>query len=251
MDAADRYEVLVIGSGEAGKYLAWTLSNDGHRTALIERKMVGGSCPNVACLPSKNMIHSAKVVSFAARAAEFGVEAGSVTTDMAGVQHRKRKMVEDLVRVHLGRFEASGVDLIMGEGRFVAPKTVAVRLNDGRERIVAGERIFLSLGTRAALPDVPGLPDSLPMTHVEALELDRVPHRLIVVGGGYVGLELAQAARRFGSHVTVVERGAQLAGREDSDVGTALLDLCHEEGMKFSWGPRFVVSRAGQENRSA
>ena len=124
MSTTARYNVLVIGSGEAGKYLAWTLSKAGNRTALIERQMVGGSCPNVACLPSKNIIHSAKVASLAARASEFGLEVGSTATNMQGVQRRKRRMVDDLIKVHLGRYEASGVDLIMGEARFVAPKTV-------------------------------------------------------------------------------------------------------------------------------
>ena len=145
-------------------------------------------------------------------------------------------MVEDLIKVHLGRYEASGVDLIMGEARFVAPKTVAVDLNDGGTRTITGERVILSVGTRATIPDVPGLADARPMTHVEALDLERVPDHLIVVGGGYVGLELAQAARRFGSHVTVIERGAQLAGREDPDVGAALLELFQDEEIEVLLG---------------
>lgn len=117
------------------------------------------------------------------------------------VQHRKREMVEDLIKVHLDRYEASGVELIMGEARFISPKTVTIRLNGHGTRVIAGERVFLNIGTRAAIPNVPK-----PMTHVEALELDRLPDHLIVLGGGYVGLELAQALRRFGSHVTVIER---------------------------------------------
>jgi pyruvate/2-oxoglutarate dehydrogenase complex dihydrolipoamide dehydrogenase (E3) component len=232
VSTAEHYDVLVIGSGEAGKYLAWTLSNEGHRTALVERKMVGGSCPNVACLPSKNMIHAAKVASFAAHAAAFGVKLDAVATDMPGVQRRKQQMVEDLVNVHSARYKESGVDLIMGNARFIAPKTVAVSLNDGGTRRLAGERVILSVGTRAAIPDVPGLPDARPMTHVEALNLERVPERLVVVGAGYVGLELAQAFRRFGSHVTVVERGDQLAGREDVDVAAALFELFRDEDIQ-------------------
>jgi pyruvate/2-oxoglutarate dehydrogenase complex dihydrolipoamide dehydrogenase (E3) component len=245
------YDVLVIGSGEAGKYLAWTLSKEGHTTALIERKMVGGSCPNVACLPSKNIIHSAKVASFAARAEAFGVQAGSVAIDMPGVQRRKRKMVDELVKVHLTRYEASGVDLIMGEARFVAPNTIAISLNNGGTREVTSERIILSLGTRAAIPGVPGLTDARPMTHVEALDLERVPDRLLVVGGGYVGLELSQAARRFGSHVTVIERGSQLAGREDADVGAALLELFQDEGIEvlLRTAVHRVEGRSGEDVR--
>ena len=250
MAAMERYEVLVVGSGEAGKYLAWTLSKAGQHTALVERAMIGGSCPNVACLPSKNVIHSAKVASLAARGAEFGLERAEAP-DMHRVQQRKRKMVEDLIRIHLGRYEASGAELIMGEARFVAPRTVAVTLNAGGERVLAGERVFLSLGTRAAVPAVPGLSEAGPMTHVEALDLERVPDHLVVVGGGYVGLELAQAARRLGSSVTVIEQGAQLAGREDPDVAAALLELFQAEGIDVALqsAVRRVAGRSGERVR--
>ena len=230
----EQYDVLVIGSGEAGKYLAWTLAAEGHRTAVVERKMIGGSCPNVACLPSKNLIHGAKVASLAARAAEFGVRAGATAIDMPGVQLRKRRMVDDLVEVHLGRYEASGAELILGEARFVGPQSVEVALAGGGTRSLTGDRVILSVGTRATIPAVPGLAAARPMTHVELLDLDRVPDHLAVVGGGYVGLELAQAARRFGSRVTVIERGAQLAGREDADIAAAILELFRDEGIDVS-----------------
>ncbi|PYX44131.1 MAG: mercuric reductase, partial [Acidobacteria bacterium] len=219
MPQTERYEVLIVGSGEAGKYMAWTMAGAGHRTAVIERKLVGGSCPNIACLPSKNIIHSAKVASFARRAEEFGLELGSLSVNMAGIQRRKRKMVEDLIQLHLDRYKASGAELIMGSACFVGPRTVEVSLSGGSTRVIAGERVFLNLGTHAVIPDVPGLRESEPMTHVEALDLDRLPEHLVVLGGGYVGLELAQAFRRFGSRVTVIEREPQLASREDSDVG--------------------------------
>jgi pyruvate/2-oxoglutarate dehydrogenase complex dihydrolipoamide dehydrogenase (E3) component len=251
MPAIDRYDLVVVGSGEAGKYLAWTLSKAGNRTVMIERRLVGGSCPNVACLPSKNIIHSAKVASFVARASEFGLGVGSTATNMRTVQRRKRQMVADLIEVHLGRYEGAGVDLIMGEARFVAPRTVEVALNDGGARTITGDRVILSLGTRAAIPDVDGLADARPMTHVEALDLERVPDHLIVLGGGYVGLELAQAARRFGSRVTVVERGAQLAGREDPDVGAALLELFGDEEIDVLLGAQItrVEGRSGEQIR--
>jgi pyruvate/2-oxoglutarate dehydrogenase complex dihydrolipoamide dehydrogenase (E3) component len=231
MSTTEHYDVLVIGSGEAGKYLAWTLSKEGHRTALVERKMIGGSCPNIACLPSKNIIHSAKVASFASRAAEFGVTAAEPAIDMPRVQERKRAMVEALIGVHVGRYEASGVDLVMGEARFIGPRAVEVSSESRATRTLSGERVILSVGTRATIPAVPGMTESQPMTHVEALDLERVPDHLIVVGGGYVGLELAQAFRRFGSRVTIVERGEQLAGREDRDVAEAILELFRDEGI--------------------
>ena len=231
MPATENYDVLVIGSGEAGKYLAWTMAGEGHRTAVVERALVGGSCPNIACLPSKNIIHSAKVRSLAGRAAEFGVDAGPATTSMKGVQDRKRAMVDALRRVHLDRYRASGAELIMGHARFTAPRTVDVALADGGTRRISGDRVFLNLGTSATVPDLPGLAAAEPMTHVELLDLDRLPDHLIVMGGGYVGLELAQAMRRFGSRVTVIEQGPQLAGGEDADVAAAVLDLFRDEDI--------------------
>jgi pyruvate/2-oxoglutarate dehydrogenase complex dihydrolipoamide dehydrogenase (E3) component len=156
-------------------------------------------------------------------------------------------MVEELVGVHMTRYRESGVELIMGEARFAELKTVRVTLNDGGTRVLSGERVILSVGTRAAVPDVPGLANARPMTHVEALDLDRVPDRLVVVGGGYVGLELAQAFRRFGSEVTVIERGEQLAGREDADVAAALSELFRDEGIQVVLRAelRRVVGRSG------
>ena len=231
MPATDHYEALVIGSGESGKYIAWTMAKACHRTAVIERKLIGGSCPNIACLPSKNIIHSAKVASFMRRGAEFGLALGAPAVNMPGVQLRKRKMVEDLVNIHLDRYKASGAELIMGEARFVGPRTVEVTLNAGGTRTITGDKVFLNLGTRAAMPDIPGLAACQPMTHVEALDLDRLPDHLIVLGAGYVGLELSQAMRRFGARVIVIERGEQLASHEDPDVGTALLELFQSEGI--------------------
>jgi pyruvate/2-oxoglutarate dehydrogenase complex dihydrolipoamide dehydrogenase (E3) component len=251
MSAIDRYDLAIVGSGEAGKYLAWTLSKAGHRTAMVERSMVGGSCPNIACLPSKNIIHSAKVASLVRRGTEFGLALSSVSTNMAAVQRRKRSMVDALVKVHLDRYEVSAVELIMGEAAFVAPKTIGISLNTGGERVITADRVVLSLGTRATDPDAPGLVDALPMTHVEVLDLERVPKHLVVIGGGYVGLELAQAIRRFGSHVTVIERGPQLASREDPDVGAALLELFRDEGIHVLLNATVtgVEGRSGEQVR--
>ena len=228
----DRFDVLIIGSGEAGKYLAWTMAKAGRRTAVVERGLIGGACPNIACLPSKNIIHSAKVAELTRRAAEFGIATGPVTIDMASVRARKRQMVEGLINLHLDRYRASGADLILGEARFVAPRTVEVKMQDGTVGILTGDRVFLNVGTQAAIPDVPGLQAARPLTHIEALELDRVPEHLVVLGGGFVGLELAQAMRRFGSRVTVLERETQLAGREDSDVAEEILRLFGDDGIE-------------------
>jgi pyruvate/2-oxoglutarate dehydrogenase complex dihydrolipoamide dehydrogenase (E3) component len=232
MSETQHVDVLVLGSGEAGKYLSWTTAKAGLSTAMVERELIGGACPNIACLPSKNVIHSAKVSELYRRSPEFGVIPGLAAVNMAGVRGRKRKMVDDLVAVHLERYRDSGVALILGEGRFVAPKTVEVQLNQGGQLALSGDRVFLNVGTRAAIPALPGLEDVDVLTHVEALELDRVPERMIVLGGGFVGLEFAQAMRRFGAQVTVVEQGPQLAPREDPDVAQALLQLFLDEGIE-------------------
>lgn len=247
----EKYEALVLGSGEAGKWIAWTIADEGRRTAMVERKWLGGSCPNIACLPSKNVIYSARVASLARRGPEFGLEIDQLRINMAGVQRRKRQMVEAEHQFHAKRTADAGIELIMGEGRFVAPRTIEVALNDGGTRKIVGERVFLDLGSHSTMPNIPGLAASNPMTHVELLGLDRLPRHLIVIGGGYIGLELAQAMRRFGSEVTVIERGVQLAEREDPDVGAALLDLFHDEGIEVLLGtdvPK-VDGHSGKEVR--
>jgi pyruvate/2-oxoglutarate dehydrogenase complex dihydrolipoamide dehydrogenase (E3) component len=232
MSNVEKYENLVIGSGGSGKFVGWAMGGAGRRTAMVERKMLGGACPNVACLPSKNIVYSAKVISLAKRGAEFGLHTGSLSVDMATVQRRKRLMVEGLHQMHLDKTIASGAELIMGNARFIAPRTVEIELNSGGKRTIAGDRVFLDLGSRATIPELPGLSAANPMTHVELLDLDRLPAHLIVLGGGYIGLELSQAMRRFGAQVTVIEAGPQLAGREDPDVGAALKDLFVDEGIE-------------------
>ena len=201
----ERCQNLVIGSGVGAKIIAWTLAKRGQKTIAVERSMIGGSCVNVACLPSKNVIYSAKAVSLVDPKTGLGVTKGEMGVDMAGVARRKRKMVDELVQMHLANFKESGAELVMGEARFTEVKTAEVSLNGGGSRTLRGERVFLGLGSRAAIPDVPGLAESEPLTHVEALNLERRPEHLIVLGGGYVGLEFAQVMRRFGSRVTIIQ----------------------------------------------
>lgn len=231
MSQPEPFEMLVLGSGEGGKFLAWHMAASGHRTALVERKLIGGSCPNTNCLPSKNEIWSAKVADLVHHADRFGMVTGSTATNMKKVLARKRDMVDGLIAMHLDNYKASGAELIMGTGRFIAPKTIEVSLNDGGTRVLTGDRVALNLGTHATIPDIPGLAAVKPLTNIEALELDRLPDHLVVIGGGYVGLELAQAYRRFGSRVSIIEAGPQLAGREDSDVATAILEMLRDEGI--------------------
>jgi len=229
------YDILILGSGAGGKLLAWDMAAAGRRTAVVERRWIGGSCPNINCLPSKNEIWSAKVADLVHHAADFGLMAGPYKTNMRRVLERKRNMVEAEVAAHLENYKASGAKLIMGTGRFVAPKTVEVRLNDGGTRLVTGDRVFLNLGTHATIPSIPGLSDSRPLTNIELLELDRVPEHLIVLGGGYVGLEFAQAYRRFGSRVSVVTN-SQLLPREDPEVADEIRRILAAEDIEFVLG---------------
>ena len=231
MAKPERIDALVLGSGEGGKYLAWHLARSGQRAVVVERRWIGGSCPNINCLPSKNEIWSAKVADLARRAGNFGAMTGPVTIDMAKVRQRKRDMVDGLIAMHLQNYKDSGAELIMGSGRFVAPKTIEVQLNEGGTRLLAGEQVFLNVGTSPAIPDVPGLAAAQPLTNIKALDLDYPPSHLIVLGGGYVGLELAQAYRRFGSRVTIVEYGPQLAGREDADVAEEIRRILGDDGI--------------------
>jgi pyruvate/2-oxoglutarate dehydrogenase complex dihydrolipoamide dehydrogenase (E3) component len=227
----ENYQNVVIGSGVGGKLVAWNLAKKGQKTVAVERAMIGGSCPNVACLPSKNVIYSAKAVALVDPKIGLGVTTGQLRVDMAGVARRKRLMVEGLVALHLENFKASGAELVMGDARFIGPKTVEVALNEGGSRQIRGDRVFLGLGSRARIPSVPGLAAAEPMTHVEALNLERLPEHLIVLGGGYVGLEFAQAMRRFGSRVTIVQRGNRLLEREDADIASAVEELMRDEDI--------------------
>jgi pyruvate/2-oxoglutarate dehydrogenase complex dihydrolipoamide dehydrogenase (E3) component len=197
----------------------------------VERGLIGGSCPNIACLPTKNVVHSAKVADFVRHDRDFGSGTAPAHLEMAEVRARKRRMVDGLVSMHIDKYKGSGAELVFGEGSFVGPKTIEVRLKNGGVRTLEGERVFLNLGIHAAIPDIPGLRAAKPLTHVEALELDCLPEHLIVLGGGYVGLEFAQAFARFGSRVTVLERGPQLLPREDKDVADALPEFLRLDGV--------------------
>lgn len=248
-EAVEHFDAIVLGGGNGGMHLAWHLAESGLRVAVVERRWVGGSSPNVNCLPSKSAIGSAKVADHVHRAPAFGAGGDSVQVDMGKVRERKRDMVGHLVADTLKQYKNSGAELIVGRGRFVAPRTISVRLTDGGHRSLTGDRIFLNLGTRAAIPEVPGLRTARPMTSVETLELDYVPPHLIVLGGGYVGLELAQAYRRFGSRVTIVQHGPHVVSGEDDDVAEEVRRMLADEGIDVleNAAPIEVVGMSGDE----
>ena len=245
----EKLDVLILGSGQGGKLLAWHMAKSGRRTAVVERRWIGGSCPNIACMPTKNEIWSARVAHLAHHAGQFGTVAGPVETDMTAVRQRKRDMVNREIELHLQNYRATGAELIMGSGHFIAPKTIEVRLNDGGTRVLTGEQVFLNLGTHPAVPDIPGLKDARPLTHIEALELDYLPPHIILIGGGYVGLEMAQAYRRFGSRVTVVEPAPRIMTREDPDIAEELQRILGSEGIQFIVAAEIshVLGRSGEE----
>jgi pyruvate/2-oxoglutarate dehydrogenase complex dihydrolipoamide dehydrogenase (E3) component len=231
MSQSETFDVVILGSGQGGKRLAWHLGRSGKKVAVVERRWVGGSCPAVACMPSKNELWSARVAYLVRNAASFGTIVDGVRTDMARVLRRKQDMVDREIEAHLNAYRETGAELIMGSGRFIGPKMIEVALNDGGTRVLVGSEIVLNTGSHAAIPDIPGLKDAHALTHIEALELGDLPAHLIVLGGGYTGIELAQAFRRFGSPVTIIEPGRQIMGREDEDVSKEIHDVLSSEGI--------------------
>jgi pyruvate/2-oxoglutarate dehydrogenase complex dihydrolipoamide dehydrogenase (E3) component len=225
------YDLVILGGGTGSTVAAWTFAGQGQRVAVIERKYIGGSCPNIACLPSKNILHSARIASYFRRGPEFGMFADGFRVEMPAVRARKRAMVSGLNDVYLQNYKQTGAEFILGSGRFVAPRTLEVVLPGGTKRRLRGGNVIVSTGTRASVDPIPGLAEAQPLTHVEALELAQVPGHLIVLGAGYVGVELSQALRRFGSKVTIIDRNDRLLHTEDDDVTNALGDLFRDEGI--------------------
>src|SRR5258705_4810033 len=227
----EEFDLVILGGGTGSTIAAWTFAGEGKSVAVVDRKYIGGSCPNIACLPSKNIIHSAKVVDYFRRSKEFGIAHDGFTIEMSGVRERKRKMVVGLNEMYMENYRNTGAEFILGTGRFLAPRTVEVTLADGTTRQLRGANVIVSTGTRATLETIPGLAEVQPLTHIEALELDEIPEHLLVVGAGYVGVEMSQAMRRFGSKVTLIDRNGRLMSKEDPDVCEALGSLLADEGI--------------------
>jgi pyruvate/2-oxoglutarate dehydrogenase complex dihydrolipoamide dehydrogenase (E3) component len=232
MAAAQQFDAVVIGAGQAGVPLARALAHAGRKTALIEREHVGGTCINEGCTPTKTMVASARVAYLARRGGDYGVETGPVRVDLAKVRERKRDIVASFRGGSERRLaQTDGLDLVMGEASFTAAKSLDVRLASGARVAVTAELIFINTGARPARPPLDGLDEVRALDSTSIMELESVPGHLLVLGGGYIGLEFAQMFRRFGSRVTVVQRSGQLLGREDPDVAEAITAILREDGV--------------------
>jgi len=229
-----QYDAIVIGAGQAGGPLSTALARAGWKVAIIEREHVGGTCINEGCTPTKTMVASARVAYLASRAADYGVHTGPISVDMTVVRKRKRDIVESFRSGSQRRIEStSGVDLLMGESYFVEPKVVEVRLSTGEIRRLSAGTIFINAGARPSKPSIEGLEQVQTLNSTTIMELDTVPEHLLVLGGGYVGLEFGQMFRRFGSQVTIIQRGSHLLAREDNDVADAVADILREDGISL------------------
>src|SRR5215211_1019556 len=245
--ATQHYDAVVIGAGQGGVPLSRALAEAGRRTALIEREHVGGTCINEGCTPTKTMVASAKTAYVDRRSADYGVHNGQVAVELSEVRHRKRAIVDSFRESGVRRIEATeGLDLIAGEASFKGPKTLAVRTNEGEELELDADSVFINAGARPANPPIEGL-DSVPaFNSTTVMELGELPEHLLVLGGSYVGLEFAQMFRRFGSEVTVVQRGKQLMSREDTDVAEAVAEIMRQDGIEVLLGTQ--TRRAAQDD---
>src|SRR5882757_1408185 len=231
--AAERFDAIVIGSGQGGNPLAVAMAKHGWKTAVVERRLVGGTCVNFGCTPTKTLVASARVAYLSRRAKDFGVEAGAVTVDMAAVRARKQQVIEKSRGGNYKRLtETENLTLIQGEAAFTGPHGVSVVLNEGGTRSLTAERIFIDTGVRAALPHLDGLSEVPHLDNESIMELETVPAHLLVLGGGYIALEFAQMFRRFGSEVTIVQEAERLAEREDADISDEIAKILREDGIE-------------------
>ncbi len=227
------YDAIVIGTGQGGKPLAVALAKAGWKTAVIERLHIGGTCINVGCTPTKTMVASARVAYLVRRAADYGVHTDKITVNLAEVRHRKQSVVDDFRGGSQRSIEQTeNLELIFGEASFTGANAIAVKLNNGEMRQLAAPKIFINVGCRPAAPALEGIGKISVLDSTSIMELDELPEHLLVLGGGYIGLEFGQMFRRFGSRVTIVQRGNQLLGREDQDVADEVAKILREDGLE-------------------
>jgi pyruvate/2-oxoglutarate dehydrogenase complex dihydrolipoamide dehydrogenase (E3) component len=246
MSASDHYQAIVIGSGQGGTPLCQALAKSGLRTALVERAHVGGTCVNEGCTPTKTMVASGRVAYLARRGTDYGVHTGSITIDMKRVRQRKRDIVNTFRNSNQENIEkTANLDFLLGEASFTDPRAIQVRMKDGSQRTLTADKFFINAGCRPSVPSLEGLQNVPYLDSTSIMELDAVPEHLLVIGGGYIGLEFGQLFRRFGSRVTIVHRGAQLLGREDADVATEVLSIMKQDGIELFFNAK--VQRVTKE----
>lgn len=230
----EEFDDVVLGGGKGGKSLAMALANAGHRVALIEKGQIGGSCINVACIPTKTMVASAKLIELASRADEFGVALRPPESSIAGIVERKRRVVGGMVDTHWKLFTGTpNMAFLLGTGKFLADRTLEVALDGGSTRVVRGKRVYINTGSHTTIPPIPGLDTVNYLTSTSVMELEELPARLIIVGAGYIALEFAQVFRRLGSDVVVVGRGERFLPNEDSDIAAEIRKVLEEDGIEF------------------
>jgi pyruvate/2-oxoglutarate dehydrogenase complex dihydrolipoamide dehydrogenase (E3) component len=262
MSASDHYHAIVIGSGQGGTPLSMALAGAGLRTALVERSHIGGTCINEGCTPTKTMVASGRVAYLARRGKEYGVSTGDIRIDMARVRERKRDIVEGFRSGSQKRLEqTANLDVIFGEASFTSPKSLSAQVRHGTQRTLSADRIFINAGARPSVPKLDGLKDVLFLDSTSIMELDCVPEHLLVLGGGYIGLEFGQLFRRLGSRVTIVQSAAQLLAREDADVAEGVLAILKQDGIEVLLSARAervvksgaqvqLTVRSGNESRN-
>src|SRR5690349_3139499 len=249
MGTPEHYQAIVIGSGQGGTPLCRALAEAGMRTALVERSHIGGTCINEGCTPTKTMVASGRVAYLARRGKDYGVETGDIRVEIERVRARKRGIVDSFRNGSQARLEkTANLELIFGEASFTAPRTLRVRVNNGGERTLSADWIFINAGARPSVPELEGLRDVPFLDSTSIMELDCVPEHLLVLGGGYVGLEFGQMFRRFGSRVTIIQRPGQLLVREDADVAAEVLTILREDGIDVALNTKTerVTKSSGQ-----
>ncbi len=235
--SAGHYDAIILGSGQGGTPLSKALADAGWRTALIERKYVGGTCVNTGCTPTKTMVASARIAYLSGRAEEFGVRAQVSGVEMERVRQRKNDIVlQSRSNNEKALLKTKNLDLIYGEARFTGATSIFVQKNDGEALSLTADKIFIDTGTRAAIPRIAGFGEIRSLTNVldnaSIMELDHVPEHLLVLGGGYIGLEFGQMFRRFGSRVTILQSNAQLLTHEDADIVDEITKILREDGIE-------------------
>src|SRR5580704_7359435 len=246
MSGPDHYQAIVIGSGQAGTPLCQALAKAGLRTALVERAHVGGTCVNEGCSPTKTMVASGRVAYLARRGTDYGVHTGNITIDLGRVRQRKRDIVTSFRNGSQSRIEKTpNLDLLFGEASFTGPRSIQVRLNDDSKRTLTADQFFINAGCRASVPSLEGLQSVPYLDSTSIMELDAVPEHLLVIGGGYIGLEFGQLFRRFGSRVTIVQKAPQLLRGEDADIAGEVLKIMQEDGIEVLLSAR--VQRVAKE----